>query len=134
VLVLGRGFDTSQWRLRTNTFQAFDMGLTVGTNQITLHAMDWAGNQTNCVFVYLLDYTGKTNPPVVQIYWPSNGALLCGSNFTCRGVVDDPTLINLTVVSNAWQMNASNWVTVMTNGGYVTVEASLDTTDTNAAH
>jgi hypothetical protein len=44
-----------------------------------------------------------------------------------------PSLTGLTVVSNAWQINASNWVTVMTNGGYVTVQASLDTTDTNAA-
>ena len=120
VLVLDRGFDTSQWRLRTNTFQAFDIGLTPGSNTITLHAMDWAGNQTNVNFVYVLDYSSKTNPPVVQLYWPTNGALISGSNFTWRGAVDDPTVTlsaqivdtngDTNVVGGIVERNGNFWV------------------------
>jgi hypothetical protein len=76
VLVLNRAFDTNQWRIRTNTFQAFDIGLTPGNNTITLHAMDWAGNQTSSTFVYALDYSSKTNAPGARLYWPTNGALI----------------------------------------------------------
>ena len=54
--------------------------------------MDWAGNQTNINFVYVLDYSSKTNPPAVQLYWPTNGAQISGTNFTWRGAVDDPTV------------------------------------------
>jgi hypothetical protein len=91
MIVLNRAFDTNQWRLRTNTFQAFDLGLTPGTNTVTLHAMDWAGNKTTTNYVYVLDYSTKTNPPGVQLYWPTNTALISGTNFTWRGAVDDPT-------------------------------------------
>jgi len=120
VLVLNRAFDTNQWRLRTNTFQAFDIGLTPGSNTITLHAMDWAGNQTNVNFVYVLDYSSKTNRPVMQLYWPTNGAQISGGSFTLRGAVEDPTVTlsaqitdtngDTNVVGGIVERNGNFWV------------------------
>ena len=120
VLVLNRGFDTGQWRLRTNTFQAFDIGLTPGNNTITLHAMDWAGNETDATYVYVLDYSSKTNPPVVQLYWPTEGAVISGDSFTWRGWVDDPTVTlsaqivdsdgDTNVVDGIVERNGNFWV------------------------
>ncbi len=91
VLVLDRHYDTNTWEFTTNTFQAFDIPLTNGVNTFTLHATDLAGNTTNLTLSYTLDYSGKTNPPVVQLYWPQDGAQICGSSFTWRGRVDDFT-------------------------------------------
>ena len=54
-VVLNRYFDTNLWWFTTNTFQAFDIGLTVGTNQITVHAKDLAGNVTTSNYTYTLD-------------------------------------------------------------------------------
>ena len=51
-IVLSRIYDTNQWRFTTNAFQCFDIGLTVGTNAITLHAKDLAGNVTTTNFSY----------------------------------------------------------------------------------
>jgi hypothetical protein len=120
VLVLNRGFDTNQWRLRTNSFQAFDIGLTPGNNTITLHAMDWAGNMTNVTTNYVLDYSNKTNAPVVTLYWPTNGSQIGGTSFTCRGSVDDPTVTlsaqitdasgDTNVVSGIVERNGNFWV------------------------
>jgi hypothetical protein len=43
-------------------------------------------------------------------------------------------ITGLTVVSNATQINSStNWATVMSNGGYVTLQATLSTNDPNLA-
>ena len=50
-----------------------------------------AGNTTATNFSFTLDYSSKTNPPVIQLYWPRDGARIAGSNFTWRGWVDDPT-------------------------------------------
>jgi hypothetical protein len=73
----------------TNYFQAYEVPLALGTNTITLHATDNAGNATNVVLNYTYDYSGKTNP-VVTFYWPQDGAQISGS-FTCQGHVDDFT-------------------------------------------
>ena len=120
VLVLNRSFDTNQWRIRTNTFQAFDIGLTPGNNTITLHAMDWAGNMTNVTTNYVLDYSSKTNAPVISLYWPTNGALVGGNNFTCRGTVDDPTVTlsaqitdssgDTNIVAGVVERNGNFWI------------------------
>jgi len=60
-------------------------------NTFTLHATDLAGNVTTLVTNFTLDYSAKTNPPLVQLAWPQNGDQITGSNFTCRGWVSDPT-------------------------------------------
>jgi hypothetical protein len=118
-VILSRYFDTNQWRFTTNTFQAFDIGLTVGANQITVHAKDLAGNMTTTNLTYTLDYTGKSNP-VLTLYWPTNGAQISGTNFVWRGSVDDPTVTlsaqitdasgDTNVVTGIVERNGNFWV------------------------
>ncbi|MGH7952939.1 MAG: hypothetical protein ACREFE_13630, partial [Limisphaerales bacterium] len=90
VLVLDQFYDTNTWDFTTNTFQGFDIPLTNGLNVITIHAMDLAGSVTTTNLNFTLDYSGKTNPPVVQLYWPQDGMTVCDSNFLWSGRVDDP--------------------------------------------
>ncbi len=91
ILVLDQYYDTNTWEFTTNTFQAFDVSLATGVNIFTLHATDLAGNVMVTNFSLTLDYSSKTNPPVVALIWPQNGMKVCGSNFTCKGSVSDPT-------------------------------------------
>jgi hypothetical protein len=72
-------------------FQAFDVPLMNGANVLTFHATDMAGNVTTTNFSYTLDYSGKTNLPAIQVYWPQNGDQVSGTEFTLRGSLDDFT-------------------------------------------
>jgi hypothetical protein len=83
-------YDPTTWELTTNYFEAVDVPLAVGLNVITLHATDTAGNTTTTNINLTLDYSTRTNPPAVQLFWPKNGEQISGSNFTWRGWVDDP--------------------------------------------
>jgi hypothetical protein len=117
-VVTGRFFDTNLFQFTTNTFQAFDIDLTPGTNRITLHAQDIAGNVTTTNLTYTLDYSAKTNPPGVALYWPTNGAVICGSGFTWRGWVQDPTVtIAAQIVNTNGDTNALNGI-VERNGNF----------------
>lgn len=84
-------YDTNACGLSTNYFECLDVPLTNGLNTITIHATDWAGDTTITNFNFTLDYSSKTNPPVVQITWPTNGTQISGGNFTLDGQLDDPT-------------------------------------------
>jgi hypothetical protein len=101
--ITDRYYDTNVWGFTTNFFECLDVPLTNGLNAITIHATDLAGNITTTNFNFTLDYSNKTNPPVVQITWPQAGTQIGGSNFTCRGWIDDPTAIVTTqlVFTNA---------------------------------
>jgi hypothetical protein len=89
--ITDRYYDTNVWGFTTNYFECLDVPLTNGLNTITIHATDLAGNITITNFNFTLDYSSKTNPPVLQITWPPAGTQISGSNFTCRGWIDDPT-------------------------------------------
>ena len=89
--VLSQYRDTNTVSITTNTFQAFDVPLTNGDNVVTFHATDMAGNITTTNFTFTLDYSGKTNPPAIQMYWPQNGDQVSGTEFTLRGLLDDFT-------------------------------------------
>jgi hypothetical protein len=91
VLILDHYQNTNTWEFTTNTFQAFDVQLSGGTNFITLHATDLAGNQTVTSFTFILDYSHKTNPPDIQLTWPQNGVQIGAGSFTLRGWTGDPT-------------------------------------------
>ena len=108
ILVLNQYYDTTTWEFTTNTFQGFDIILTNGVNTFTLYATDLAGNVTTLVTNFTLDYSAKTNPPVVQITWPQAGVQLSGSNFTVTGWVADPTVTITTqlVLTNGSGTNA----------------------------
>ena len=103
-------FDTNTFRLTTNWFECVDIGLTNGTNRITLRATDLAGNVATNVYTYLLSYAGDTNAPVLTLYWPQNGTQISGDSFTLRGKLDDAT-----ASVTAQIVDASN-VTNLANG------------------
>ena len=88
---MDQSYDMSIWAFTTNFFQAFDVPLTNGLNTFTLLAADLAGNVTVTNFSLTVDYSGKTNPPSVQVNWPLDGGIVCGTNFVCWGLVSDPT-------------------------------------------
>ena len=101
-------FDAAAFEFTTNFFQAYDIGLTNGVNAITLRATDLAGNTTTTNITFTLDYSGKTNPPAVQIAWPQNGAKITGDRFTVDGLIDDPTATVTAQIANA--IGATNTV------------------------
>ncbi len=100
VLILDQSYDATIWEFTTTTFEAFNVPLTNGMNVITLHAADLAGNVTTTNFNFTLDYSTKTNPPLVQFLWPTDGMLICGSTVTVRGQVDDPTATVMATVTD----------------------------------
>jgi hypothetical protein len=77
--------------LTTNWFECLDIRLANGANTITLYATDQAGNVSTNNYSYTLDYSGVINPPALTLYWPQDGARVSGTNFTLRGLLDDPT-------------------------------------------
>jgi hypothetical protein len=89
--VLDQHYDAAAHALTVNTFQCFDIPLTLGANTLTLRATDLAGNLTTTNITFTLDFSGDTTAPTVTLYWPQNGAHISGSAFTLRGKVDDPT-------------------------------------------
>jgi hypothetical protein len=91
VTVIGQDFDPEAFDFSTNYFQAFDVPLATNENFITLRATDRAGNLTVTNLTVFLDYSGATNPPVVQVTWPPAGARVSGDSFTVRGWTDDET-------------------------------------------
>ena len=91
IFILDRHFEKSAWEYTTNTFQAYDLELTNGVNIFTIRAEDKAGNVTTTNFSFMLDYSAKTNAPVLSVCWPQNGDALSGSSFVLDGQVDDAT-------------------------------------------
>jgi hypothetical protein len=92
MLVTGQYYDLNTTEFTTNYFQAYDVALTNGVNTFTLHVTDLAGNVTTLTTNFTVDYTGLTNPPVVQVSWPKTGAYLSGNSFNVSGQVADPTV------------------------------------------
>jgi len=90
--VTGQSYDTNLWEFTTNLFQAFDVPLTNGLNGFMLYATDLAGNTTTTNLTFDLDYSSKTNPPAVQLYWPQGGNQISGTNLLVCGHVDDTTV------------------------------------------
>ena len=90
-LVVHQFYDTNTLEFTTNYFQCFDVSLTNGANTITLYATDLTGNTTITNFTYTLDYSCKTNPPVISLGWPQDGTQISGSSFAWRGWISDPS-------------------------------------------
>jgi hypothetical protein len=65
--ITDRYYDTNTYSFTTNYFECLDVPLTNGINTITIHATDLAGGTTTTNFNFTLDYSSKTNPPVMQI-------------------------------------------------------------------
>jgi len=90
----------------TNFVQCYDVPLATNDNFITLRMADVAGNTTTTNFDLVLDYTGATNPPAIQLDWPAEGVQIGQSNMTVYGTLDDPTAtISLQVTDDAGDTN-----------------------------
>jgi hypothetical protein len=77
----------------TNWFSCVDLPLTLGTNHVSIAAVDWAGNSTQTNFAYDFDTNLASGPPVIALLWPQSGMQLSGSNCTLRGTLDDDTAL-----------------------------------------
>src|SRR2546430_5738600 len=51
----------------------------------SLHVSDRPGNTLTTNLVFTLDLSSRTNPPMLQIAWPTNGTLIGSSTFTING-------------------------------------------------
>ncbi len=134
--VTTRQFDTNNLEYTTNGFECFNIPLATGTNTITLHAMDSAGNVTITNLVYDLDPTANTNPPVINLCWPQNNASISGSTFPVRGVINDPfATISAQIVNGGGtsdltglvEQNGSFWIENVPLGSgtnYLTITAT----------
>lgn len=97
--VTDRHYDRTAREFTTNSFECLDIELTNGVNILTVRAADLAGNVTETNFTFTLDFSSRTNPPVIQLFWPNDGEKISGDEFTWRGWVDDPTAtVTATVV------------------------------------
>src|SRR6202000_651283 len=67
----GLFYDTNRLAYTTNYFQSDVINVASGANVITLHATDWAGNETNASFTVY--FSASTNPPVLALIWPPAG-------------------------------------------------------------
>jgi hypothetical protein len=89
----GQFYDTNLTAFTINWFQCYNVALTTnGVNLITLHAADLAGNTTTTNIAVTFDASADTNPPVLTVLWPLDGAQISGSSFTLQAQVDDPML------------------------------------------
>lgn len=117
VVIVNQIYNTNTLEFTTNCFQGYDVRLTNGINSITLRACDLAGNTTVTNFNIVLDYSKKTNPPSLQVNWPKPGTAVCGTSFTCRGWVSDPTATVVIQQANNGITNISN-ATVGRDGSF----------------
>jgi hypothetical protein len=85
-VLTGSYYDNNLSTYTTNYFTCPGIILGDGSNLITLHATDLAGN-TSALSV-LLDYTYQLT---LNLIWPSNGMPIAGTSFTLQAQVNDPT-------------------------------------------
>jgi hypothetical protein len=87
--VTGQAYDTNLIASAAY-FQCYDLALTNGVNLITLHATDIFGHTATTNVSLTLDY-GRASNPVISLLWPTNNAVVAGTNFTLQGWLDDAT-------------------------------------------
>jgi hypothetical protein len=135
-LVTTAQFDTNTWTDTTNGITCFDIPLVDGTNTVTLHATDLAGNVTSTNLIYVYNPAANTNPPIVTLSWPQNATVIASDDFTLRGVINDPfATVNAQIVNNGStidvtglvEQNGSFWIENLplgTGTNYLTVTAT----------
>jgi hypothetical protein len=74
--------------LKDHNFESGSLDLASGTNLVTIHATDWAGNTTTAS---------------LTLVWPQPGTPIGGGTFTLEAQVSDPT----TTVTSAVNGNTS---------------------------
>jgi hypothetical protein len=135
-LVTSSLFGTNNFEYTNTAFQCFNVPMAVGTNIVTLHAADLAGNVTSTNLAYIYDPTANTNPPSFIVSWPPNGASISGTNFPVRGTINDPfASVAAQIVNNGEtngvaglvEQNGSFWIENVPLGAgtnYLTITAT----------
>ncbi len=109
-LVTDQCFDPNLSKFTTNWFECLDIGLTLGTNYVSLQATDLAGNVTATNLIYVFSTNGDSTPPAMTLFWPQDGTQISGTDFSVRGILDDETA-NLTA-----QIISTNGITNIVSG------------------
>ncbi len=104
--VVNQFADTTSQTITTNYFQCCDVTFAPGENILTLHATDFAGNTTSSSYVFTLDTTNDTTPPVITVNYPMEDSLVAATNFTLIGNLDDDNAF-LTVSNNNGSQSVS---------------------------
>ncbi len=68
----------------TNWFQCVDLALALGTNWVSIQAVDWAGTVALTNFAYVFDTNGDVTPPALTLTWPPDGTQVSGDTFTVQ--------------------------------------------------
>lgn len=77
--------------ITTNIFQVYDVSLTKGMNLATIKVTDRQGKHYYAKKFYKLDYSNKTNPPVLKVVWPQDKCRVGSDSFGLQAEVDDFT-------------------------------------------
>ncbi|HEX3799989.1 MAG TPA: hypothetical protein VH413_14950 [Verrucomicrobiae bacterium] len=120
IYITGQYADASTSAFTTNYFHGYDIFLASGTNAITIHAIDRAGNITSTNINYVLDYTGDVTPPTITISYPLSNSMVASSNFTLIGNVDLDTVAIVVKSTNATQS-----AVIDRNGGFSVLGLAL---------
>jgi hypothetical protein len=98
--------------IATGTVQwSLPLVLSVGANNITAYASDAAGNKNSTTIAVTVNRSGAANdtePPVISITSPADGAVLANASVEVRGVSSD----NKGVLRNELSINSMGWVVV----------------------
>jgi len=97
----GEDIEPVHFDVTTSYFECDSIRVTNGINTFTIHASNLAGNTTTTNFSFLVDFSSRTNPPVMQLEWPQDGDFIGISSIAMSGQLDDPsTTVIATVVTN----------------------------------
>jgi len=90
-MVLAQGWSLSDRYHTTNWFKCADLALALGTNWISIQAVDWAGNVAVTNFAYVFNTNGDSTPPALTLVWPQAGTQVSGDTLTVQAWTDDDT-------------------------------------------
>jgi hypothetical protein len=90
-MVTAQGWSLSDRYHATNCWACLDLALALGTNWVSIQAVDWAGTVAVTNFTYLFDTNGDTTAPALSLVWPQDGTQVTGTNLTVQASVDDDT-------------------------------------------
>ena len=90
-VLVARSWNLADQFHTTNWFECVDLPLALGMNQVSIHAVDWAGNVAVTNFAYLFDTNGDITPPALNLRWPQDATLVSGDSFAIQAWMDDDT-------------------------------------------
>jgi hypothetical protein len=89
--ITSRDFNPGTMGISKSWFKLVDVPLALGANTLTLRTTADDGLASTNTYTFTFDLKGATNPPALTVYFPQNGEMVCGAQFTFRGESSDPT-------------------------------------------